>query len=80
MLRAPFFISAGLASLFYTGDESGVCIDRECFQGTFIITGCLCAVCALMAFFILVKPDYAHVQMQNPTKSTSDVGKGENGK
>ncbi len=76
----PFVFSTGLVSLFYKANESGFCMVRACFRGPFIITGCSCAVCALIAFFILLKPDYALMHMQKPTKSTSDVGKGENGK
>ncbi len=70
-----FVFPAGLLFLFYRTDESGFCMGRECFQDSFIILGCSCAVCALMAFSILVKPDYAHMWTQKPTKSTSDVAR-----
>ncbi len=74
-----FALSTGLVSVFYKADESGYCIGRECFQNTFIIIGCLCAVCLPIVFFILLKPDYAQLQIKILTKSTNDVGKGENG-
>eukprot|EP01084_Bolivina_argentea_P124905 221353_1 len=74
-----FAFSTGLVSVFYSADGESDCIGRECFQNTFIIIGCLCAVCIPIVYFILLKPDYAHLKTQMPKKSTNDVGKGENG-
>ncbi len=59
---SSFAISTALVSVFYKSESGDDCIGRECYQGTFIIMGCLCTVCIPIVFFISLKPDYVRMK------------------
>ncbi len=75
---SSFAISAALVSAFYKNESGDDCIGQACYGGTFLIVGYMCTFCIPVIFFILLRPDYELMKMQQiSTESTNNTIKAE---